>query len=104
MEADKDEATLTGWQYPLVAGAGILVILGYLIGTLVFLGYIMFLISRLYLWINQFAVEHGLFWGAVLGILALIGVLLATILAVVVLVFAVNRFQELRLKKIIAET
>jgi hypothetical protein len=100
METEKEEATtLTGWQYPLAAGAGTLIVLAYVIAAVMFLGYIMFLISRLYQWIIQFGAAFGLLWGVVLGILAFLGVLLATLFAILILVYVINKIQQIRLER-----
>ncbi len=98
------DVSFTGWQFPLAAGASILVLLTYVIGSSIFLGYIMFLISTLYQWIIQFGAKYGLFGGAVIGVLAFLGVLLATIIGILVLVFAINKFQQFRLERKAVET
>ncbi len=95
----EEEATLTGWQYPLAAGVGTLIVLAYVLGTVAFLGYILFLISNLYQWIIQFGAQYGLLSGAVIGILAFLGVLLATFIGIVILVFIINKFQQFRLER-----
>ena len=100
----EEEATFSGWQYPLAAGAGFLIVLAYIMASVVFLGYIMFLISQLYQWIILYGAKYSMFWGVVIGILAFIGVLLATILAIVVVMFLVNKFKHYRLEKKIIKT
>lgn len=93
----EEEVSITGWQYPVVVGAGSVIVLGYILGSIAFLGYLLFLISRLYQWIIEFGIDYGLFWGVVLGILAFLGVILATVIALVILMFVINKFQEFRL-------
>jgi len=94
----EDEVTITGWQYPIVAGFGSLIVVGYIAGAIAFLGYILFLIARLYQWIIDFGQNYGLFWGVVIGILAFLGVILATVIVIIVLIFLFNKFQQYRLK------
>lgn len=95
----EEEPTFAGWQYPLAAGAGTLIVLAYVVASVLFLGYIMFLISQLYQWIIFYGAKYGLFSGVIIGILAFLGVLLATLIVIVVILFLVNKFQHYRLER-----
>jgi len=82
-----------GYVTGFFMGSGI--ILGYLAGSIAFILYLLVIIARTYIWIDRFSV-FGIGWGVVLGLLAALGAIAATIVGLVIVNFVIRKIREYR--------
>ncbi len=84
--------------YFLGALLGSSIIAGYLAAAILFILYLLAVIARIYIWIEKFSIL-GVGRGVVFGLLAGLGVITATIVGLVLLLFIIRKVNEFREKR-----
>ncbi|MCG3221016.1 MAG: hypothetical protein H7641_06510 [Candidatus Heimdallarchaeota archaeon] len=82
-----------GYTVGVLLGSGIVV--GYLVGAILFVFYLLIIIARTYIWIEKFSV-FGLGWGVFIGLLCALGAIAATIVGIFLIVFVIRKIKEFR--------
>ena len=82
-----------GYTLGVFLGSSILIF--YLAAAILFIFYLLAIIARTYIWIDKFSV-FGLGWGVVLGLLSALGVIAASIIGLIIIVFIVNQINQFR--------
>ena len=96
MEEETKRIDVTGpGGYVLGAFLGSSIIVGYLAAAILFILYLLAVIARIYIWIEKFSIL-GIGRGVVLGLLAGLGVIAATIIGLVLLMFIIRKVKEFR--------
>jgi hypothetical protein len=83
------------WQYTLGVFMGSGIIVGYLVGAIMFILYLLAIIARTYIWIDKFSI-YGIGWGVILGLLTALGAIAATIVGLIIVLYFVKKFREFR--------
>ena len=84
--------------YFLGAFLGGSIIIGYFAAAILFIVYLLAIIARIYIWIDKFSI-HGLGLGVIYGLLAGLGVIIATIIGLVLVMFVIRKVNEFREKR-----
>ncbi len=86
---------ISPWGYTVGIFLGSSIVAGYLVSAIVFVLYLLIIIARTYIWIENFSV-FGLGWGVFLALLCAIGAVGATVVGIFLVVFVVRKIKEFR--------
>ncbi|NPD88202.1 MAG: hypothetical protein HGN29_05745 [Asgard group archaeon] len=88
---------ISPWGYTVGVFLGSSIVAGYLISSILFVSYLLIIISRTYIWINKYSI-YGLGWGVIIGLLCALGSVVATVVGIFLIAFIVRKIKERRKK------